>query len=328
MKKKLLSLLLVLSMCLSLLPGVALGETLEDPAGSAVIQEVPPEHSPADAGELIATGDDSAQAETGETGENTPAEATEIATADELAKIADGSYTLKANIALSSDWKSITSFSGTLDGNGYTVTLSGAPLFDTIAEGGRVVNLVLDGTSTGTTVGSLAVSSSGTVQNCVSMAHVSVTSGYNNVGGFLFELKYGGTVSNCLYLGTIPESYLNSPYAIAAKMAKGSTLRDCYWTQGGLKGAAQGFGTKENCELKTLADLKASSFLALMDQNKGADGLDWGLNEAGFPSPAGPARVWNWTLRLSRPLSTRSRPAQMTRAAPTTTTFGSNLMRP
>lgn len=291
MKKKLLSLLLVLSMCLSLLPGVALGETLEDPAGSAVIQEVPPEHSPADAGELIAAGDDSAQAEADETGETTPAAAAvgvvEIATAEDLAGIADGSYKLTANIDLSSGWESIESFSGTLDGDGHIVKLSGNPLFNTLAAGSRVVNLILDGTTTGKTVGTLAVSSSGTVQNCVSMAHVSVSSGYNNVGGFLFELKDGGTVSNCLYLGTIPESYLNSPYAIAAKMAKGSTLRDCYWAVEYLIGAAQGTGTKENCEQKTLADLKSSAFLALMDENRGDDGLTWGLNSEGLPLPGG-----------------------------------------
>lgn len=68
--------------------------------------------------------------------------AEEISSQAQLAEMTDGgSYILTADIVLS-EWQAI-SFSGSLDGNGHTITLSGTPLFDTLT--GTVKNLLLDG---------------------------------------------------------------------------------------------------------------------------------------------------------------------------------------
>lgn len=66
----------------------------------------------------------------------------EISSQAQLAEMTDGgSYILTADIVLS-EWQAI-SFSGSLNGNGHTITLSGTPLFDTLT--GTVKNLLLDG---------------------------------------------------------------------------------------------------------------------------------------------------------------------------------------
>lgn len=65
--------------------------------------------------------------------------------AKDFAKMTDGrSYILTKNIELGSEWQTIQSFSGTLDGNGYTVTVpTNAPIFEVIS--GTVKNLNLTG---------------------------------------------------------------------------------------------------------------------------------------------------------------------------------------
>lgn len=66
--------------------------------------------------------------------------------AEDFAKMTDTrSYILTQNITLGSDFETIPSFGGTLDGNGYTVTVpTNAPIFEVIT--GTVKNLNLTGT--------------------------------------------------------------------------------------------------------------------------------------------------------------------------------------
>ena len=70
---------------------------------------------------------------------------TEVKTAKDFAAMKDGNYWLTADIDLSDeDWTTISEFTGTLNGNGHTVTVpEEAPIFDTLK--GTVKNLVLDG---------------------------------------------------------------------------------------------------------------------------------------------------------------------------------------
>lgn len=76
------------------------------------------------------------------------ATATKVGTVAELAAIADGDYELTADIDLSkATWTTIPEFSGTLDGNGYTITMpTDAPVFGKIT--GTVKNVNLKGTVT------------------------------------------------------------------------------------------------------------------------------------------------------------------------------------
>ena len=72
----------------------------------------------------------------------------EISDANGLRAMASkgGSYQLTADVELPNDWTSIVSANNvTLDGNGYTITLSGQPLFKTLYGNDIVKNLILDG---------------------------------------------------------------------------------------------------------------------------------------------------------------------------------------
>ena len=53
---------------------------------------------------------------------------TEVSSQEDLAGMTDGRYILTADIGLS-EWTAID-FSGSLDGNGHTITLAGQPLFN------------------------------------------------------------------------------------------------------------------------------------------------------------------------------------------------------
>ena len=76
---------------------------------------------------------------------------------DDLMDNTTGYYLLTANITLAS-WTPVTNFSGVLDGDQHTITLSaGGALFNTIGDGGIVTDLgVLDGTLARTNDGSIS----------------------------------------------------------------------------------------------------------------------------------------------------------------------------
>ncbi len=72
----------------------------------------------------------------------------EVKTAEDFAKMTDGNYWLTADIDLSqATWTTIAEFSGTLNGNGKTVTVpTDAPIFDKVT--GTIKNVNLKGTVT------------------------------------------------------------------------------------------------------------------------------------------------------------------------------------
>lgn len=131
------------------------------------------------------------------------ADVTEVSDQAGLAAMGDGTYILTADIVLSG-WTELSSFSGTLDGNGYTITLSGRPLISTLT--GTVKNLILAGQVTETAnknLGALAQNCNGTIRNCISAADVtfSGSSPYVYIGGLAGKVK--GTISNCVVTGTV-----------------------------------------------------------------------------------------------------------------------------
>ncbi|MBQ8837430.1 MAG: hypothetical protein IJ002_08010, partial [Clostridia bacterium] len=194
MKKKLLSILLVLCMLLSMFP---------------ITLPVSAEETDADT-ETVANTD----------------EVTEIATADALIAIMGdstkwaGSYKLTADIDLTGLTQSPignadVSFTGTFDGDGHTVkgldiTAAGsAGLFGQIS-GATVKNLTVDGkvTSTGAATGGIAgyIKSSGTIENCVNKVAVSGTA---RAAGFVGSVDAGTgdiLIKNCINEGTITGS--------------------------------------------------------------------------------------------------------------------------
>ena len=113
--------------------------------------------------------------------------------------------TLETNITVS-DWASIgdrnNPYTGTFDGNGKTISVSGlgAPLFDTIGSGGTVKNLTIDGTISGRS--GIATYNSGTIVNCTIKAAIDSRS-VSIVGGITQNNKGEGKIIGCVVTGDV-----------------------------------------------------------------------------------------------------------------------------
>ncbi len=120
--------------------------------------------------------------------------ATELKT--QMETVANGTTTgtvikLTSNITLDSSWPSITwdnSKSATVDGNGYTITLAGKPLFEKLYTSNTVKNVIFkgsvtDGTNYTAHVGAVAGTFSGEIRNCINYANISEDGFSANVGG-------------------------------------------------------------------------------------------------------------------------------------------------
>ena len=121
-------------------------------------------------------------------------EGTPINTADEfMAMAADGTYYLNADITLAATYEA--PFSGTLDGNGKTVTIS-APMFAEF--NGTAKNLTINGaiTSEGD-AGSLAITSNAgmIVENVTSNVNITITGEGKHAGG-IFATNYGVDITS------------------------------------------------------------------------------------------------------------------------------------
>lgn len=136
---------------------------------------------------------------------------TEISDQAGLAAMKDSaaSYKLTSDITLDDAWVEFTPKAGTtLDGNGYTITLSGKRLFDSLNSTDVIKNLILTGNvkeENRRNTGALAGGSSATIRNCITSATVSFTnSGATTfyVGGFVGKIN-GGTISNCVSTAVI-----------------------------------------------------------------------------------------------------------------------------
>ncbi|WP_320853734.1 hypothetical protein [Pseudoflavonifractor capillosus] len=160
--------------------------------------------------------------------------AAEISDQIGLAGMTDGSYILTQDIALS-EWTAID-FSGTLDGNGHTITLNGAPLFKELS--GTVQNLLLVGEAAADdAAGALALSlNGGTVNNCWSGADV--MSYYDSAAGFIGTVV-SGTIRNCLFAGNYAD------YGIATTADSGSRIENCYYPDW-LDASDGAFAAKDN----------------------------------------------------------------------------------
>lgn len=204
--------------------------------------------------------------------------AEEISSQAQLAEMTDGgSYILTADIVLS-EWQAI-SFSGSLDGNGHTITLSGTPLFDTLS--GTVKNLLLDGSvSDSKNAGALAYSvTGGTVQNCWSGASVSV--GYiATPAGFAGKLT-GGVIKSCLSTSPL-KSY---DKGIASTADASSRISNCYWLPASSPSGGS-FAGEDNQKitaddyLVAMANLNAAHEEGLLYWTMGQDGVPRPTSEA------------------------------------------------
>ena len=135
-----------------------------------------------------------------------------------LSQISDkaGDYYLATDIVSNNTTVSGT-FTGTLDGNGKTITTS-VPLFNDLGTGAEVKNLTTAGTLTTTEVnyGVVAKTATGafTMTNCTNNAKITYTvSGTDHVkiGGFVGKVTAGGvTMTKCTNNGSISISAKNT----------------------------------------------------------------------------------------------------------------------
>ena len=237
-----------------------------------------------------------------------------IADADDLywfaKKVKDGdkdaNAVLMADIDLegsSNVWTPIFGYTGTFDGQGYTIRgLYNAGLFGTVVEGGRVKNVKVEGeitiVSAGAAGGGICGNNNGTIENCSFSGSISgssnaggvcgansstVTHCYNtgsisgsNVGGVCGENS--GTITNCYSSGSISGSNVGGVCG-----ENSGTITNCYWLEGT---ASAGIGNGTGEATSKTADEFASGEVAWL-LNKGQTNGPWrqNLGEGGDAEP-------------------------------------------
>ena len=170
-----------------------------------------------------------------------------IASADDLYWFAqqvkdcdnDANAVLMADIDLegsSNVWTPICGYTGTFDGQGYTISglyfegddTYNAGLFGTVNEGGRVKNVKVEGeitiVSAGAAGGGICGNNNGTIENCSFSGSISGS----NAGGVCGENSRGGTITNCYNTGTVSGT---GTYALVGGVCGENygTIANCYW---------------------------------------------------------------------------------------------------
>ena len=244
-------------------------------------------------------GDDSGDGEQGGEQDGPTEGFTGIYTQEDLAKLtAAGKYQLMNDIVLE-NWTPISTVSGdttVLDGNGYTITLTGTPVFDTMKKGTVVQNLILDGVvSRDGSVGSLAyVAFGATVQNCASYAAVT----YTGNGGSAYVPHYAAgivgsmtsdatSVSNCLYAGslTLGSAAVYGSIANNAFLVNGK-INNCVGVGSDRIGSAEGMSSHSAIAVGTnviIADadqFAVADYVATMNANVPEGCLTWGVADS------------------------------------------------
>ncbi len=231
------------------------------------------------------------------------ADAVAISTAEGLKQLANAargsSFVLTADITLPEDWTPVEPFYEdlVLDGNGYTITLNGAPLFGNMGSC-TVSNLILDGQVTSdSNIASLATGGRGTIRNCVSYVDVTYTgetgtnSNYKYVAGLIarFSSSSGsnGSINNCVYAGTLTQGNANA----WGSLANIADFIDASITNSIGVGVEQ-IGYKENMFSEPIMldqgtnilitdanDFIPADYLEGLNTNRNADDLEWEIKD-------------------------------------------------
>ena len=214
------------------------------------------------------------------------ADVTEVSDQAGLAAMTDGNYILTADITLS-DWTELSTFSGTLDGNGYTITLSGRPLFVTMK--GIVSNLVLAGQvteSNNKNTGALCQNlSGGTIRNCISNVAVSFggTSTWVYVGQITGTFNSSANISNCLLLGTVTPG-ATSLYGAAGAAYSSLNISNCVAIGYDSVALKEGYPTNSaisgtNCSLVAADAYNPADYLDTFNSNRTIGDVEWEIAE-------------------------------------------------
>lgn len=207
-----------------------------------------------------------------------------IKTADELAELESGKYYKLANdITIEGIYFGTYSpMNAKIDGNGHTITLNGAPLWQKIGKDAVVQNLGIKGKLDQTSAnGAIAKDCEGLIVNCWSLADLKIQN-KKDAGGFVVNLKSGGAIGNSYVAGKFEAE--GTKGAIAARSEANSAVNNCYWMNTVCKKAVgEGNGVVNASAAKERKDFYSTDFIALLNTNKGDFGKTWAVSEDGFP---------------------------------------------
>ena len=222
---------------------------------------------------------------------------TEIATANalkQLANAAEGSqFILTADITLPSGWEPITVLNDDLglDGNGYTITLDGTPLFGNMGNC-TVTNLILDGQVTSdNSIASLATGGRGIIRNCISYADVTYTgaAGSNWVAkyaaGLINYTADGGSLKNCVYAGVFTPGQANAYGAMANIDYYDLDIKNCIAVGSDRIGTKTGMSVDAiptgdtNTLLGNLSDFTPADYVSQLNANRAEGDLEWEVKD-------------------------------------------------
>ena len=154
-----------------------------------------------------------------------------ISSASEFAAIGNdltANYELTSDIDMSSvEWTVLGAFSGTLNGNGYTLKnfqytpqASGFAIFTSIAQGGVVENLGVTGyvADAGAWAGVICVDNYGTIRNCWTNVVLKTTQTAGYAGMIALNNKGKGAIENCYTVGA------NLAYGTEFSLDRGAML--------------------------------------------------------------------------------------------------------
>ena len=200
------------------------------------------------------------------TGSGTEMDPFLIYTQEDLAGIASGSsgkyYKLANDITLTSDWVPIVSFSGTLDGGGYTISGLNVPgsstpnlggIVNSLKAGATIKNLNVNGSVTSNyasnaRVGGIVGYNYGTVDNCTFSGSVTGSKmGYSNngaIGGIVG--RSDGTITGCINNADVSGQGKNDLYVGGITGSNHGALANCTNT-GTISGTLTDGGANQYC---------------------------------------------------------------------------------
>lgn len=190
--------------------------------------------------------------------------------------------TLTENVTLPSDWEPVD-YAGAFDGNGFTITVNGTPLFATFS--GQAKNLILDGNvEASETMGAFAKKmTGGQLENSLSAAFVTATGSVSNACGFVGDFS-GGIIRGCVSTGVLTPGRWGDHYGIADG-GSGLEASFCYWKETGAKKAIQ-YGTVTDSMV--LTEENQAEILSLLNQLAGrTEGFRFWEESGSWIAPSG-----------------------------------------
>ncbi len=177
----------------------------------------------------------------------------------------DKNYDASTYVSDDSTYFGKTTFKGTINGNGYTISNLSKPLFDSV-ESANINNLYLTNVTLTSLQGARAPLANSISKTTVKGVHISnvkttsygnTTSGYGSMAGMVGDAKDNSKIEESSVTNlTLGHIYLTHLAGGMVRELKNSTVSNCYvegiattgwWGNGGIAGSADQYSTVENC---------------------------------------------------------------------------------